>query len=517
MKGWRREKEVHRFTFVKTFFSKYPRHCPMSRFNTAQKRVQPDAVNLAGGQAFAESPKLEFAGLLLTSMLKEQFYRTATDQLKRIQDLALQLDPQFVAKTAIFARRDNHMRSVSHVAMGELFRKVNGKSRVSGEEWVKRALDKVILRPDDAQEIMAYYESQVADSKAHPNQLRKGVALALDKFDEYQLAKYRGEGKDVSLVDIVNIVHPGPKSLYGKVVKGELKNTKTFESKLSAAGQVQTEGKTEEEIEEIKSTNKKEAWGSLLHSGQIGYFALVKNLRNILEQAPEHLDVAIKLLTDENRIAKSRILPYRFITAVQEIENHFISSDARRVVMALADAIDIACKNAPEFEGRTLIAVDNSGSMSGSVKDVAGLFAAVLAKTNNADVMLFDDRAEWPVYNPKDSVVTNARKFANARGGTDFNCIFRSATQKYDRIIILSDMQAWVGYNVPKDSFSDYKRRTGANPKIYSFNLQDYGTIQFPETNVYAIAGFSDKALDLMEKLEVDRNALINEIEAIEL
>lgn len=489
----------------------------MSRFNTANKAAQPNTTNLAGGQAYQESPKLEFAGLLLTSMLKDQFYRKADDQLKRIQELASQLDPQFVAKTAIFARKDNHMRSVSHVAMGELFRKVNGKSRVSGEEWVKRAIDKVILRPDDAQEIMAYYEMQVADSKAHPNQLRKGIAMALDKFDEYQFAKYRGEGKDVSLVDIVNIVHPGPKALYKKVVDGTLKNSKTFESKLSQAGQVQTEGKTEEEVSAMKATNKKEAWGSLLHSGEIGYFALVKNLRNILEQAPEHIDVAIKLLTDRNRIEKSRVLPYRFITAVQEIENNFTSSEARKLVMALADAIDIACDSSPSFDGKTLVAVDNSGSMGGTVKDVAGLFGAVIAKTNNADVVLFDDRAVWPSYNPKDSVVTNARKFANARGGTDFNVIFSTATQKYDRVIILSDMQAWIGGYVPRVALNDYKRRTGANPKIYSFNLQDYGTIQFPEENVYAIAGFSDKALDMMEKLEVDKNALIKEIEAIEI
>jgi len=488
----------------------------MSRFNTATKTAQPDTVNLAGGLAYAESPKLEFAGLLLTSMLKDQFYRKADDQLKRIQELALQLDPKFIAKTAIYARRDNHMRSASHVAMGELFRKVNGNSRVSGEEWVKRALEKVIIRPDDAQEIFAYYESQVADTKAHPNQLRKGVALALDKFDEYQLAKYRGEGKDVSLVDIVNIVHPGPKDLYGKVVKGTLKNSKTFESKLSAAGQVVTEGKTEKEIELAKKTNKKEAWGELLSSGQIGYFALLKNLRNILEQAPEHLDTALTLLVNENRIEKSRILPYRFITALMEVEA-LGGSDARKVAVAIDQAVEISCKVATHFEGETLVAIDVSGSMGGVLQRIAGLFGAVIAKANNADVLLFDDRAIPINYNLRDSVSTLAKSFGLCGGGTDFNVIFQGAQEKYDRIIILSDMQAWIGNGAPRGSFGDYKRRTGANPKIYSFNLQDSGTIQFPEQNVYAMAGLSEKSLDIMEKLELDKNALVNEIESIEI
>ena len=39
----------------------------------------------------------------------------------------------------------------------------------------------------------------------------------------------------------------------------------------------------------------------------------------------------------------------------------------------------------------------------------------------------------------------------------------------------------------------------------------------FLERNVYALAGFSEKVFDVMALLERDREALVHEIEAVEL
>ena len=41
--------------------------------------------------------------------------------------------------------------------------------------------------------------------------------------------------------------------------------------------------------------------------------------------------------------------------------------------------------------------------------------------------------------------------------------------------------------------------------------------MQFPESKVCALAGFSDTVLGLMAKLEKDPQALVSEIEAVEL
>ena len=67
-----------------------------------------------------------------------------------------------------------------------------------------------------------------------PNSLKRGIRDAFDKFDGYQLAKYRGEGRTVKLVDVVNLVHPKPtdrnRDALEQLIKGSLRSTETWES-----------------------------------------------------------------------------------------------------------------------------------------------------------------------------------------------------------------------------------------------------------------------------------------------
>ena len=99
----------------------------------------------------------------------------------------------------------------------------------------------------------------------------------------------------------------------------------------------------------------------------------------------------------------------------------------------------------------------------------------------------------------------------------DLLAVFDQAKGAYDRVIILSDMQAWIGRHTPKSAFDAYVARSGKRPRIYSFDLAGHGTLQFPEREVYALAGWSDKVLDTLKFLEQDKHALVREIENIEL
>lgn len=49
---------------------------------------------------------------------------------------------------------------------------------------------------------------KASSQKCVPNAMRKGFKKAFDKFDAYQLAKYRAENKSIKLVDLVNLIHP---------------------------------------------------------------------------------------------------------------------------------------------------------------------------------------------------------------------------------------------------------------------------------------------------------------------
>jgi hypothetical protein len=302
-------------------------------------------------------------------------------------------------------------------------------------------------------------------------------------------------------------VHPVPneknKEALEALMTGNLKSFDTWEVELSKAGQ----GEDAAEM-------KKEVWINLIKEKKIGYFALLRNLRNILQQAPKIINEALEMLTDEKLIRKSLVLPFRYTTAYDEIQQ-LSGSSARTVLVALNKAVDISVANVPKFEGETLVVLDESGSMRGKPSQIGSLFAAVLCKANNADLITFANRAAYWNYNPSDSVITITKSIPFNGGGTDFHSIFSTANRKYDRIIILSDMQGWIGYHAPIDEFNKWKRRTGSDPFVYSFDLNSYGSMQFPERNVFCLAGFSEKVFDIMALLEADKQALINKVKEV--
>jgi hypothetical protein len=476
----------------------------MARFNLfGRNRKEEKTINKAGGEAFAQTPELELVSLLLTSFAGEQFYRSGTATFDRLKELIAACDKEFAAKAAVYARTRFGMRSISHVAASELAKHITAHS------WAKDFYNAVIHRPDDMTEILAYH---MANNGKVPNAMKKGMAAAFDKFDAYQLAKYRGENKAVKLVDVVNIVHPKPTEKNAEALKdlvnGRLRATDTWEAALTKAGQ--DAGDVAE-----KAALKKEAWASLIRERRLGYFALLRNLRNIITQSPEALPEALAMLTDEKLIRKSLVLPFRFITAHNELQKMDNTAQVRLAMVAVSKALDISLANVPNFAGDTLVVLDVSGSMAGRPAEIGSVFSAVLAKACNADFMTFSDSASYRSYNPADSTLSIAQSVRFSAGGTNFPAIFWAARRRYDRIIILSDMQGWIGHHTPAKDFAAYCQYTGADPFIYSFDLNGYGSLQFPERNVFCLAGFSDKVFDIMQLLETDRQAMIHEIAKI--
>lgn len=475
------------------------------RFNFLKKRATgANTVNLAGGEAFTEPVKLELAALMLTSTLQGQYYRAANVAAAQLQRLIANIDDKkFVAKAALYARTKAGMRSVTHLAAGELAR------AVKGQPWTAKFYDRIVHRPDDALEILAYYLAVYG--KPIPNALKKGLGAALSRFDEYQIAKYRKSAAEISLVDAVNLVHPPHTEALKKLVDGTLVPAETWEAKLTQAGAA---AESEDQVAELK----KEAWTKLIENRKIGYFALLRNLRNILQTAPQLAEPAIAMLTDDNLIRRSLVMPFRYQTALETLQLANLP-EANKVLAALSDAVDKSLANVPRFDGKTLIALDGSSSMAGRPLKIGSLFAATLAKASDADVMLFSDDAKYVSLNTRDSTLTLAQWLeAQAQsGGTDFHCIFRTAKRGYDRIVILSDMQGWVGHTAPTQTFAGYKRMYKVEPKVFSFDLAGYGTLMFPERNVYCLAGFSDKTMDTLRWLDTGQSDLLREIEAVEL
>lgn len=473
------------------------------------QEAAPTTTNAAGGEAYQLSTKADIASTVLNSMLKGDYYKDASGELKVIQDLVEKADKagelEFLAKAALYARHVHGLRSVSHVLAGEL------GDRARGAAWKRPFYQNIVFRADDILEILGYWSLRHQEFR-HPNAMLRGFATRMGKLSAYELAKYKGDGKSVSMIDAVNLCHPRVPADHPihKLMKGKLEAAETWEKALSAAGQAETEDDV--------AAAKGDAWVKLLSEKKLGYLACLRNLRNIVEQAPAALDQALALLADAKAVAKSKVFPFQFRRAYDELSGN------NKVRAAIAKAADLAMANVPKFAGKTLIVVDDSGSMTSGGNNacikIASLFAAVLAKANvDADYMQFSDDAR---YITLDTTGCGLFKLAEEiertckSGGTNFNAIFGKAKTGYDRIVILSDMQGWMEGGTQK-TFAAYARMSKKVPYLYSFNLSAQGTTQFPEKQVCLLSGFSEKIFDTMAQLERDPEALVKEIAAIDI
>ncbi|TXF91460.1 TROVE domain-containing protein [Neolewinella aurantiaca] len=487
----------------------------MSRFNIFSKaKSAPDTINRAGGEAYRTSAEYRLASLMLTSFVTDQFYRDANGALGELMGLIAKVEPGFAARAAIYARKEYGMRTITHAAAALL------SKRLSGHPDAKAFYDQIVVRPDDMLEIRAALK--LIGERKLTNAMKKGFAAAFDRFDGYQIAKYRADNKDIKLVDMVNLVHPVPTqrnaAALQALVDGTLTNTETWEAKLSAAGAEATSDKD-------KAKRKASAWADLLRENKLGYFALLRNLRNIIAQAPKLVPLACEQLVDEKRLRGSKVLPFRLLTAYKQFAG--TDRNERKVLDAIERAADLACANMPQLDN-TLVVIDNSGSMACGVagshhvkcNETGALFGFALAKRSGADLMEFGTSARMIPYRNSQTALDFAMNFEknNKVGhGTDFKAIFGAAKRKYDRIVIFSDMQGWKGGHCPKDAFSAYRKRTGADPFLYSVDLAGYGSLQFPEDKVATMAGFSEKIFEIMAMAETDSLALINRVRAVEL
>ncbi len=458
----------------------------MSRFNTNNPTTSVE--NIAGGQAFSMTPEMELLHAVLTTFLDDKFYESGNKRSERLNSLVKKVDPEFTARLAVVARKEFHMRTVTHILVNYL------AQNHRGDDLVKRTIVALTERPDDLTEIASSFI--VNQKKSLPKQVKRGIRNALLKFDRYQLGKYRQEGKKVSLVDLFNLVHPKvihasteQRQAWLDLINGNLKSEGTWEREISGA-------KTKEE--------KRESWEKLVKSGKIGYMALLRNLNNLIGGDVDigTLAIAAERLADPQEVKKSKQLPFRFYTAWKNVSGN------RTLKNAIADAMEVSVANAPLFEGRTLVSIDCSGSMMGQPKEIAAIFGAIIAKRNDADLILYGTSVKSVEISSRSSVVDIVDKIRNVRlGGTETALTFKYAKdKKYDRIVILSDNESWVegyyrGEGVNK-ALLDYKKLSGADPYIYAIDIQGYGTKDISTPKVFHLSGWSDKILDFMSLVE---------------
>lgn len=483
-------------------------------------------TNYQDAEAYRLSPEWQLYVAAVTSSLSDKFYEKAQTGVEKLQKLIKQCDPVFVAQLAVYTRQQMNLRSIPLVLAVELA-KVH-----SGDSTVKKMISQIIRRADEITELLAYYQlanerKDVKKLNRLSKQVQAGLQEAFNRFDEYQFAKYNRD-TEIRLRDALFLVHPKAKdeaqqTLFNKIVDNALETPYTWETELSALGQVKYAN------EEKRSIAFRMKWEELIDSRKLGYMALMRNLRNILEAgvSQQHIVKVCDTLSDPEAVRRSKQLPFRFLAAYREMSK-VKSGYAGRILEALEEAVTVSAENIAGFDDNTkvVIACDVSGSMQQPVSPKSkilaydiGLMLAMLLKSRcrNAVTGMFGDL--WKIINvPAKGILSNVDTFYRREGEVGYSTngylVIEDLIQRkeqVDKVMIFTDCQLWNSRNDQKiaDLWNIYKSMS-PDSKLYLFDLAGYGNTPL-DTNredVYLIAGWSDKIFEIIASIDNGGNAL---------
>lgn len=472
----------------------------MAKFNATQTNR---TTNKCGHAAYKMPDKEKLVTQVLCSFFNEsKFYGDNSAEMQKTIKNVIAKDAEFVAKLAAFARREFNMRSVAHILTAYLAHEVEGKP------YTRETVKAVALRGDDVTEIMACYLNLFG--KPIPNPLRKGIADVMQGFDEYTLAKYKGEGKAVKMRDLLCLCRPKPKDeaqseMWKRLLNGQLETPYTWETELSAKG------------------NNAKTWEELIDSKKVGYMALLRNLRNILKANPSNVNKVLEYIENPEAVRKSKQLPFRYLSAYKELTN----IGGSRVFDALENAVEASVENMPKLDGTTVIAVDVSGSMRNAVSanseikcyEIAMLLGLIANKIcDNSIFYTFDSSIRKHAFSHRSGILSSAMEIPNG-GATYMHLPFEKMIEdkiNADRIIVLTDNMCNGGWSTkPVQVYADeYRRKTGNDIWVHAIDLQGYGTQQFHGAKTNIIAGWSEKVLAFIKLAEQGEGNLVKTIES---
>ena len=430
------------------------------------------AFTHAGGRAKRFTPELELKRALMNYLLwEDQFYEDGVAIAERINSLVPQVEPKRVAQLAIEAREQMKLRHAPLLLVREMARHATHR-RLVGE-----TLERVIQRADELAEFVAiYWKNGRVPLSA---QVKKGLAAAFPKFDEYQLGKY-DRGGPIKLRDVLFLSHAKPRdaaqaSVWRKLVWGRLATPDTWEVALSSG------------------VDKREAWERLLREQKLGALALLRNLRNMRETGVDESLVLHAL----GEMSTSRVLPFRFLAAARY---------APQWEEALEQAMLKSLAGQPKLGGRTVVLVDVSGSMTAPLsrrsemqRTEAAYDLAVLVREicEKVAVFSFSDRVvEVPAR--RGFALRDAIDASQPHSGTLLGnaAEWLNKGERYDRLIVITDEQAHDRVPAPKG-------------KGYVINVASYknGVGYSKWTH---IDGWSDSVVEYIRTLESPANGWVN-------
>lgn len=491
-------------------------------FASAIARLLPaaNALNREAAPAYAYEPRALLAQLAATGTLNDGFYGTAGDQLQRALDAAMAVDPLFVAKAALYARRHGKMKDMPALLTAYL--------TVADPDLAVRIFGQAIDNGRMLRNFVQIMRSGQVGRTSLGTRPKRLVTQWLERASMRDLMA-AATGNDPSLADIVRMVHPKPadagrRAFYGWLI-GKPYDVEALPPEIAAfeawkrdtalpLPPVPFEWLTAFPL-------SAEQWGEL--AGRMGWQALRMNLNTLARNgafAVEGVtDAVAGRLADRDAVARSRVLPYQLMVALGSAGEGVPLA----VQAALETALEHAVRNVPQVPGRVIVCPDVSGSMGSPVTgyrkgasskvrciDVAALVSAAMLRTNReARVLPFEVGVVPITLDPHARVAVNAARLAAVGGGG--TCVSAPLAQlnreraEVDLVVIVSDNQSWVdntrtgATQTMREWDAIVRRNPGA--KLVCVDIQPYGTTQAAgRKDVLNVGGFSDAVFDTIAR-----------------
>jgi len=493
----------------------------LSLFKSSRGSLVPrtDTLNRAGGKAHAFTPKHALAQYAATGCLNATFYASAEEDLEKVLALASQVEPEFLAKTAVYARQKGNMKDMPALLCATL--------SVLDAELCGRVFTRVI---DDGKMLKSFVQivrSGAVGRKSLGSMPKRLVKSWLDAKDDAAVFK-ASVGQSPSLADVIKMAHPKPASKSREALYGYLLGKKHDASQLPAVVQhfEDYKAKARADVPDVPfqmltslDLGKKEGTAIAKNaSWQMTRMNLSTFARHGVFEDDGMVRMVADRLRDPELIRRARAFPYQLMMAYRAAGEGVPS----RIANALQDAMELAIKNVPELDGAVFVLPDVSGSMqspatgyragsSSAVRciDVAALVAAaVLRKNPYGEVMPFEQSVVKVQLNPRDAVMTNASKLSSiGGGGTNCSAPLAELNRRQvrgDLVIYVSDNESWIdgrGVGRGTATMAEWTAFKVRNPhaKLVCIDIQPNAHTQAPDReDILNVGGFSDAVFDVI-------------------
>lgn len=435
--------------------------------NVNRRVVAPMVKNHNGLATRTEPDMVKLRRMVLASMLFEDtFYVDGVTSAQMISTLVPKCHPTAVAELMIEARTKHNLRHVPLLLARELARTGNLKAA---------DLATIIQRPDEMGTFLALYwqEKKCAIS----NQVRKGLAMAFAKFNEYALAKWDKNSAAITIRDVMFMTHPKPANpeqevLFKKVADKALVTPDTWEVELSAGA------------------DKGATFTRLMKENKMGALAFIRNLRNMVQSG-----VSMQLMAEyASTVNVSKVLPFRYVAARQHVP---------QLSELLEGMMFKSCADLPKLRGKTVLLVDVSSSMFGpkvSEKSELDRFdaaaaLAMLAQEVCEDVTIatFSNQIKYLPKAGRGFALRDELKDSQHHGGTELGKAVRDVHSRYPhaRVIVFTDEQS-----------RDALPPAANGGKGYIVNVANYQNGVGAAQGYEKINGFSEVVISYIQELE---------------